>query len=148
VIARVNRSSALWQQFGVLADVLTVAGHQARYHEEVPVDHLLAAGVDTPDHRPGQVFAVTLEYGPEHDRVDPFDVSVPRIAQNSPGQAHEAAYLHPVVRAYRAGQVVATHHLAENLDNRWDSPHAHRAPLVSFLDSCMHGVEPPVRAPC
>ncbi|GAB3805585.1 NAD(P)-binding domain-containing protein [Micromonospora zhanjiangensis] len=133
IIARINRSSGLWQQFGVLADAVTVAGRAARYHDEVPVDYLARVGLSTDDHRATDVFAVTLEYGPDHDKVDPFDVSVRRIAQDVPGQAHAAAYLHPVVRHHRGGAVRAVHHLAENLDNRWDRPDVHRTPLVAFL---------------
>lgn len=139
IIARVNRSSALWQQFGVLADVVTVAGARARYHEEVPVDYFTAHGLSTVDHRAEHAFAVTLEYGPEHDQVDPFDITVSRIAQDTVGQAHDAAYLHPVVRHHRAGRVLATHHLAENLENRWDRPDVHRTPLIAFVDRCLAG---------
>jgi len=139
VIARVNRSSALWQLFGFLADVLTVAGTDARYHEEVPVGYFTQVGLSTPDHQVEHAFVVTLEYGPEHDKVDPFDVSVSRVAQDSVGQAHDAAYLHPVVRYHRDGKVVATHHLAENLENRWDRPDVHRAPLVAFIARCLGG---------
>ncbi|MBT0773872.1 NAD(P)-binding domain-containing protein [Kineosporia sp. J2-2] len=133
VIARVNRTSALWQQFGVLADVVTVDGGQARYLEEVPVDYFREGGVGVPEH----AFVVTLEYGPDHDQVDPFDIDVARIAQDEPGQAHDAAYLHPVVRHYRktggAPELVATHHLAENLENEWNRPAVHQEPLTAFL---------------
>ncbi|MDW5325743.1 FAD-dependent oxidoreductase [Plantactinospora sp. KLBMP9567] len=139
IIERVNRSSALWQQFGVLADVLTVAGTDARYHEEVPVDYLVDAGLDTADHPVEHAFVVTLEYGPQHDQVDPFDISVGRIAQDVAGQAHDAAYLHPVVRHHHRGRVAAVHHLAENLENRWNRPDVHRRPLVAFLDRCLSG---------
>ena len=139
IIARINRTSALWQQFGVLADVVTVAGPDARYHEEVPVEYFREAGLGTADHDYGHAFVVTLEYGPDHDQVDPFDVTVSRVAQDVVGQAHDAAYLHPVVRHHRAGQVVATHHLAENLENRWDRPEVHVAPLAAFLDRCLTG---------
>ncbi|MER6585844.1 NAD(P)-binding domain-containing protein [Micromonospora chalcea] len=141
VVARVNRTSALWQQFGFLADVVTVAGSDARYHEEVPVEYFTGTGLRTPDHDYEHAFVVTLEYGPEHDQVDPFDVTVNRVAQDVAGQAHDAAYLHPVVRHHRAGRVVATHHLAENLENRWDRPETHVAPLVAFVDSCLSSAE-------
>ncbi|WP_442930762.1 FAD-dependent oxidoreductase [Micromonospora sp. NBC_00421] len=140
VIARVNRTSALWQQFGVLADVVTVAGSDARYHEEVPVEYFAQTGLRTADHDHSDAFVVTLEYGPEHDQVDPFDVTVRRVAQDVVGQAHDAAYLHPVVRHHRAGQVVATHHLAENLENRWDRPEVHVTPLAAFVDRCLSSV--------
>ncbi|MEV4756461.1 NAD(P)-binding domain-containing protein [Micromonospora sp. NPDC049559] len=139
IIERVNRSSGLWQQFGVLADVVTVAGTDARYHEEVPVEYFAGTGLAAADHPVEHAFVVTLEYGPDHDRVDPFDISVGRIAQDVVGQAHDAAYLHPVVRYHRDGRVLAVHHLAENLENRWDRPDVHRAPLVAFLDRCLDG---------
>ncbi|MFY1577177.1 FAD-dependent oxidoreductase [Verrucosispora sp. WMMD703] len=137
IIERVNRSSGLWQQFAVLADVLTVAESGARYHEELPVDYIGQAGLATADHQVEHAFVVTLEYGPDHDQVDPFDISVSRIAQDVPGQAHDAAYLHPVVRHHRGGQLTAVHHLAENLENQWDKPQVHRAPLVAFLRRCL-----------
>lgn len=141
IIARVNRTSALWQQFSVLGDVVTVAGPDARYHDEVPVEHFTQTGLRTADHDYAHAFVVTLEYGPEHDQVDPFDITVSRVAQDVVGQAHAAAYLHPVVRYHRAGQVVATHHLAENLENRWDRPEIHVAPLTAFIDRCLSSVE-------
>ncbi|WP_341716429.1 NAD(P)-binding domain-containing protein [Micromonospora sp. FIMYZ51] len=141
IVARVNRTSALWQQFSFLGDVVTVAGPDARYHDEVPVEYFAQTGLRTADHDYRHAFVVTLEYGPDHDQVDPFDITVARVAQNVVGQAHAAAYLHPVVRHHRAGQVVATHHLAENLENQWDRPDVHVAPLTAFLGRCLSSVE-------
>jgi thioredoxin reductase len=129
VIARINRSSALWQQFAVLGDVVTVDGGTARYHEEVPVAYLRDGGL-------GPVplaFVTTLEYGPDHDQVDPFDITVPRIAENDAAAAHDASYLHPVVRVHRDGALVAEHHLAENLENHWNLPAVHHQPLALFI---------------
>ncbi|KWV30879.1 NAD(P)-binding domain-containing protein [Micromonospora rifamycinica] len=129
IIARINRTSALWQQFGVLGDVVVVSGGTARYHEEVPVAYLHDGGLGP------EPFALvtTLEYGPDHDQVDPFDITVPRIAENDAAHAHDASYLHPVVRVHRGGRVVATHHLAENLENDWNIPGVHQQPLALFL---------------
>jgi thioredoxin reductase len=135
VIERINRTSALWQQFGFLADVVTVDGAEARYHEEVPVDYFTRAGLGPADH----AFVVTLEYGPEHDQVDPFDITVSRVAQDTVGQAHAAAYLHPVVRWHRDGRVAGVHHLAENLENQWDRPEVHVRPLEAFIERCLEG---------
>ncbi|GAA1644089.1 NAD(P)-binding domain-containing protein [Actinoplanes couchii] len=133
VITRVNRTSALWQQFGFLADVVTVGEDSARYHDEVPVEWFARHGLATPDHDYHDAFVITLEYGPDHDKVDPFDIGVARIAQDTPGQAHDAAYLHPVVRHYRDGALANTHHLAENLENQWDRPEVHVKPLAGFV---------------
>ncbi|MDR7277111.1 NAD(P)-binding domain-containing protein [Catenuloplanes atrovinosus] len=133
IITRVNRSSGLWQQFGVLGDVVTVDGETAAYHEEVPVAYHREGGLG--EHR--HAFVVTLEYGPDHDAVDPFDVSVPRIPENDPLAAHDASYLHPVVRHYRDGLPDGEHHLAENLENHWDLPAVHRMPLEVFVKQCI-----------
>jgi thioredoxin reductase len=135
VIARINRTSALWQQFTVLADVVTVTGDTAAYLEEVPVAYFASGGLPAA----GDAFVITLEYGPEHDQVDPFDITVSRIAQDTVGQAHDAAYLHPVVRHYRAGTLAGTHHLAENLENEWDRPQVHIEPLDDFLRRSLAG---------
>ncbi|GLW34709.1 NAD(P)-binding domain-containing protein [Actinoplanes regularis] len=124
IVARINVSSALWQQFGVLADVVTVQDGAARYYEEVPVAYLGPEPL---------AFVVTLEYGQGHDQVDPFDITVPRIAENDAGAAHRASYLHPVVRVRRDGDVVAEHHLAENLENHWNIPPVHQEPLARFI---------------
>ncbi|ROT33832.1 NAD(P)-binding domain-containing protein [Micromonospora sp. HM5-17] len=128
IIARVNRSSALWQQFGVLGDVVALRGGTAAYHEEVPVAYLAEGGLGG-----GSALVVTLEYGANHDMVDPFDISVPRPRENDASAAHEASYLHPVVRHYRDGTVVAVHHLAENLENQWNLPTVHQQPLAAFV---------------
>ncbi|WP_327026554.1 NAD(P)-binding domain-containing protein [Micromonospora sp. NBC_01739] len=130
VIARINRTSALWQQFAVLGDVVVISDENtARYHEEVPVGYLHDGGLGPQPF----AFVITLEYGPDHDQVDPFDITVPRIAENDAAHAHDASYLHPVVRVHRDGKIVAVHHLAENLENHWNLPEVHHQPLVLFI---------------
>jgi thioredoxin reductase len=124
VITRINRTSALYQQFGFLGDVLTVDGDTARHLEEVPVDRVLA---DPPD----DAFVVTLDYGPDHDKIDPFDF-VARAAQDKANDHGEGHYLHPIVRHYRRGELVATHHVTENLENEWDKE-VHVGPLTAFF---------------
>jgi thioredoxin reductase len=133
VIERVNRSSALWQQFSVMADVILPSEDgEAQYVEEVPVLYALDGGLGSEADAP--LIAVTLEYGPDHDKVDPFDITLKRTAQNDADRAHDAAYLHPVIRVYRDREIVAEHHLAENLENNWDGELSHRAPLVAFFE--------------
>ncbi|WP_433336687.1 NAD(P)-binding domain-containing protein [Spirillospora sp. CA-294931] len=129
VIERVNRTSALWQQFGLLGDVVVPDGRgAARYLEELPVD------LDPPLPHEAGSFAVTLEYGPEHDQVDPFDIGVGRIRQSDAARAAEGHYLHPVVR-YRppGGGPPVVHHVTENLENEWTSREVHLEPLRAFF---------------
>ena len=126
VIARVNRTSALWQQFEVMCDLIVVGRDgSARYYEELPVDYVHEDAAE-------RYFTVTLEYGPDHDAVDPFDVSIGRIAQTDAERASEGRYLHPVVRFHRRGAVLAEHHVTENLENEWTAP-GHREPLQEFF---------------
>jgi thioredoxin reductase len=127
ILQRVNRSSGLWQQFGALGDVIVPAGRDAAYYEEMPVDYVCDSGfADT-------YFTITLEYGLDHDKVDPFDITVRRVSQNDAERAHDAAYLHPVIRHYQFGKLQAAHHVAENLENDWTGEEAHRRPLNDFL---------------
>src|SRR5262249_42413463 len=132
VITRVNRTSALWQLFGFLCDLIVVSPQGAEYYEELPVAyvHELFSARDS-------YFTITLEYGPDHDQFDPFDVSVGRIAQDDATRSNLGRYLHPVVRHYRGGALLSEHHVTENLENEWTDPVTHRNPLRAFLDQEM-----------
>jgi hypothetical protein len=209
VIARVNRTSALWQLFAFMADaVLAGPDGSLRYAEEVPVAHLHEA-VERGDF--GDIdsyLTVTLEYGADHDKVNPFDITVGRVSQEDTSGL-DGRYLHPVIRHFRgacgaehqtprgacgadhqtprgaygadhqtprgargaehqtprgargadhqtprgargadhraprAGELVAEHHLTENLENEWDSDEVHRAPLLAFLRTQLAAVGAP-----
>ena len=141
VIERVNRTSALWQLFGHMADVLICQDGQAAYLEEAPVDFVHESRWGRSDH----YFLITLEYGPNHARVDPFDVSVVRVAQNDADHASDAHYLHPVIRHYSRGTLLAEHHVAENLENEWSGP-AHVGPLERFFAARLAGTGQPQQA--
>ena len=133
VIERVNRTSALWQLFAFLGDAVVIAEDgTVGYHEEVPVEHLHRAVGDGRFGPVDRYLTVTLEYGADHDKVNPFDVTVIRVSQQSTGGL-DGRYLHPVVRLFQDGKQLAEHHITENLENEWDSESVHRAPLVGFL---------------
>ena len=129
VIERVNRTSALWQLFGFMCDLI-VPGRdgEARFYEELPVDYVHEGELGAAK----SYFTVTLEYGPNHDLHDPFDVSVGRIAQTTADAAGESRYLHPVIRHYHRGALATEHHVTENLENEWTGA-VHREPLRAFF---------------
>lgn len=130
VIERVNRTSALWQLFGFLADLIVVSRDgSAHYYEEVPLDYIH----DSEFGHAESYFTVTLEYGPDHDRHDPFDPAVLRISESDAEGASFGRYLHPVIRHFARGELVAQHHVTENLENEWTSPATHREPLTAFF---------------
>jgi thioredoxin reductase len=136
VLGRVNRSSGLWQQYAFLCDLIevTAGGTGARYYEEVPIDHVLDGGFGAAD----GFYTVTLEYGPDHDVLDPFDVEAGRAWEADPIR-EEDRYLHPVIRRYeagkQAGQIVEVEalHLPEDVCNEWSGDATHRVPLRDML---------------
>jgi thioredoxin reductase len=128
VLARVNRTSALWQQYSFLCDILELTDQGAvRYYEEVPVDHVLDGGFGVGN----RFYMVTLEYGAGHATIDPFDVEVGRAWEADP--AHEPRYLHPVIRRYEKGEQLSALHLPEDVDNDWSGEDEYRAPLTAFF---------------
>ncbi|MEU7476633.1 NAD(P)-binding domain-containing protein [Lentzea sp. NPDC042327] len=133
IIERVNRTSALWQLFAFMSDVVLFgADGTVRYVEEVPVAHLHEAVARGEFGDVESYLVVTLEYGADHDKVNPFDISAGRTSQDDTSGL-DGRYLHPVVRRFRAGELVDEHHLTENLENEWDSETVHRAPLREYL---------------
>ena len=120
VLARINGTSALFQQFGFLCDVVTPDG---RYYEEMPLDY-----VPFPD-----CYTVSLEYGDGHDAIDPFDVEAGRAWESDPG--HDDRYLHPVIRRRRDHRTVATCRLPEDICNDWTDEKTYRAPLRAFVEA-------------
>jgi len=138
VIARVNRTSALWQLFASMGDLIVVSRDgRAHYYEEVPVDYVH----DSEFGAEGSYFVITLEYGPDHDQHDPFDVSVGRIKQSDANNAEKGRYLHPVVRHFSARTLLSEHHVAENLENDWSGQTTHREPLRAFFGRELGGPE-------
>ncbi|HZM76095.1 MAG TPA: NAD(P)-binding domain-containing protein [Candidatus Limnocylindrales bacterium] len=118
VLERINRTSALFQQYGFMCDVLTPEG---RYYQEMPLDY-----VPFP-----QCVTVSLEYGRGHDSIDPFDLVAGRVWEDD--TSRDQRYLHPVVRARRGGEVVSTLRLPEDIYNDWTDERIYREPLQRFL---------------
>jgi cation diffusion facilitator CzcD-associated flavoprotein CzcO len=119
VLARINRTSALFQQFGFLCDVITPDG---RYYEEMPLDYVPFA----------DCFTISLEYGAGHDAIDPFDVAAGRRWEAD--KSHDDRYLHPVVRWRHNHQVAGTLRLPEDICNDWTDEKVYREPLRAFVE--------------
>lgn len=130
VLARVNRSSGLWQQFSVLCDVVFPSedGVGARYEEEVPIDYLRDITGPGAEH-----FTINLEFG--KSRADPFSV----VRDPNPEKAHESFFLHPVVRHFRGSRLLAEHHVLEDLCGEWKKKEVHRDPLYHFFAQRLEG---------
>jgi hypothetical protein len=122
ILARINRTSALFQQFGFLCDAITPDG---RYYEEMPLDYVPF----------DECLTVSLEYGAGHDAIDPFDIEAGRAWEAD--ASHDDRYLHPVIRRRSNGQVVATCRLPEDICNDWTDEATYREPLRTFVKDAL-----------
>lgn len=129
IIERVNRSSALWQQFGFLGDLAVVSDDRrtVRYYEGVPVEYAHVSDMV----RGRRYYLLTLEYG-WSDEFDPFVDQ--RVAHTDVEHASQSSFLHPIIRGYRGGRMEAEHHIVENLEANWRDETLHVAPLRRFFE--------------
>lgn len=133
IIERLNRSSALWLQFGFIGDVIVEPDDQnsGRYYEDVPVDYVHTEGLcgDRP------YYVVTLEYG----RSDFDALRDDRVAHTDVENASDSTNLHPVIRRYRMAKLVDEQHLVENLEAIWRDEELHVAPLRQYFERAPSG---------
>ncbi|MGN9838201.1 NAD(P)-binding domain-containing protein [Nonomuraea sp. H19] len=122
VLQRVNYSSALWTQFEYLADAYVI-GRTVQHYEDLPEDYAVARFGDS-----DLCLTVTLRWG-RRDYPDVFAIQ----RHPTPARAHECAFLHPVVRVWRRGELIAEQHLLEDVQARWQDPVRHAEPLCAFL---------------
>ena len=129
IVERANRSSALWQQFGFLCDLIARGPNgEFFYYEDIPVDYVH----DSDFGQNEEYYLLTLEYGKDHslDLIQP--VGDYRPHKDDPDSAHLSPGLHPIVRRFNRSEFVVEHHVIEDLYGEW-CEEVHRAPLLKFL---------------
>ncbi|MEM9458590.1 MAG: NAD(P)-binding domain-containing protein [Myxococcota bacterium] len=132
ILARANRSSGLWQQTGALCDLLTVGSDGVRYHEDVATDYAhetLARGH-------GHYYVITLEFGLELIAAAPDPLAIERIHKDDVERADQSTGIHPIVRRYCEGTLVAEHHVIEDVLSEWKEP-VHVEPLRAWLEAML-----------
>lgn len=124
-LARVNRSSALWQQWSFLHDVIVVEGawDGAVYYEEMPLAYIQESEIGASSH----YYTIALELGKTES--DPLRV----VRASEAAKADRGAFLHPVIRRWCGRRLVSELHLPEDVFGEWKKPEAHVAPLRYFF---------------
>jgi len=125
VLDRVNWSSALWTQFEYLCDTLVVDQETGivRHYKDLPEDYAVERfGGER------HFYTVSLRWGRD-EYADVFAIE----RHPDPTRARESAFIHPVIRRYHCGQLVAERHLLEDLLAEWRRPDRHVAPLRAFF---------------
>lgn len=133
-LARLNRCSAMWQQFGFLHDVIVVdeSWDRATYYEEMPLAYIHESEIGESTH----YYTVTLEFGKVEG--DPFAI----VRNPEPGKAEESVFLHPVIRRWCGRQLISEKHLLEELFGEWKKAEAHVAPLrYFFMEQLLESVD-------
>jgi hypothetical protein len=141
LVERVSISAGLYQQFGVLCDVMDIGSDSVRYLYELPVDSVMERDdLRTAEH----LVVITLEYG--FDRYVPTLRPLDFILPPDFGSPGCSAFLHPVLRYYSNGQFIEELHLNENLVLRFDfhydntlPPDAHQGRVKNFLGRVLNG---------
>jgi thioredoxin reductase len=123
-LRRVNSTSALWQQFGFLCDLIVETGDgPAAYYEEMPMAYAHEREAAGGRH----YYTLTLEFG--KILGDPFDIA----RHPAPSEAGRSTFLHPVVRHFVGGRLLNEHHVLEDLYGEWRKPDVHVRPLLDFF---------------
>lgn len=133
VIEQVNTEAAILLQPGFLCDVMVVneADEVAHYYTDVRRDYAVTMGFNNNPH----YYTISLEYG--HFEGNPFSVE----RDPDPNKAHEAAYLHPVIRRYHYDKLVAEHHIHDDLENNWYKDE-YVKPALAWFEEQMASHEP------
>lgn len=130
ILERVNQSSALWQQTGFLCDVILVSesDQQGRYLQEVPKDYFLDSEFGKYDH----CYTISLEFGHEYLDSFPDPFAIERVHKDDVHNAEQSPSLHPIIRRYCQGKLVAEHHVIEDITSEWKE-NVHVQPLLEFM---------------
>ncbi len=126
ILDRINRSAALWHQPGFLCDLLEIdpEARRGKHYEGLPLAYVRESKFGELE----DYFTVTLEYGPDCPEF-PFEFDRFVDAEN----AHLNPQLHPIIRRYHGLELVAEHHILEELEGRWEDE-IYTRPLFEFLE--------------
>jgi thioredoxin reductase len=130
ILKRVNLSSSLWLQNGVLCDLIIIEDKEARYYEEVPVDYIQDSEFSQHD----CYYTVSLEFGFHllPTIADPFNFE--RVHKNDSDHAALSTTIHPIIRRWSYNQLINEHHVIEDLLSEW-LEEVHIKPLLAYFET-------------
>ena len=130
ILNRVNNSSSLWQQTGFLCDIVVILEENklARYYQDLPKDYIHQSHL-------GQCksyYTISLEFGYDVDKMpDPFIIN--RVCRDDSENAIQSLFIHPIIRHYSSNDLIAEHHVIEDLESEWLED-VHIKPLLEFFN--------------
>lgn len=115
LINRFSTTSALYQLFGVLCDVLVLEEGRAELFYELPVEYVLTQS----EFANKKIIIFTLEFG-HHHYSHPNAVDF--VRRNDPERPGCVSFLHPVFRYYDNGAFIKGRNVRSASVLRWDQP--------------------------
>jgi len=111
VIDRVNHGASMFLQPAFLCDAMVVDEETktVQYYDNLRLEYVPDSELSKQAH----YYTISLEYG--HFMGNPFAIE----RDPDPEQAVHAAYLHPVIRRFSYGELVAEHHVHDDLESQW-----------------------------
>lgn len=117
LLERLSNTAALYQQFGVLCDVLVLEDGRCTMFHELPVAYVLEQARFTTN---ANIIVLNFEYGFKHYPQGTNTLSF--ITQSDEASSRRcAAFLHPAFRHYRDGQLIDEDNLGDSLTLRYSS---------------------------
>jgi thioredoxin reductase len=136
LLERMNTSSALYQMYNELCDVVVAPGEgetEATYYYELPLEYVKKKFA-------GQRYiAFVFDFGSRGD-VDAFKY----ILEATPEAPEKSIFLHPILHAFdEQGNMTGTRHLLENIETEWHDEKLHLQPIQKFVRDVFfhHGEE-------
>lgn len=127
---RIHKSSSLFQQPAFICDVIQFSdspekSSEREYFQDVTFDIL--SGSHLFDIMQTSYMTLSIEYG-KQKYPDMFDI--PRNPENGA----ESAFIHPVFRIFKNGEMIEEFHLPEDLENNWYQS-IYQTILTDFLET-------------
>jgi hypothetical protein len=117
LVTRLSTTSALYQLFGTMCDVVVLEDGKAELIYELPTAYVLT----NPQFTSKKIVIFTLELGFENFE-NGFEDSLNFIRRNDPERPGAAAFLHPVFRYYENGEFVKGANTRSSVVVRFDEP--------------------------
>jgi thioredoxin reductase len=108
ILNRLNTGSGIILQPGFMNDVVVIKNGTAEFYTDMRHDYIHYGMLGQNEH----YYTVSLEYG-HFD--DPFSTE----RNPDPEMGDTSSYIHPVIRRFSYDQLVAIHHIQDDLENEW-----------------------------
>jgi thioredoxin reductase len=130
ILARVNVTSALWQQHGFIVDAITIdeinEDNTANYYQQLPRKFCHEMFRNS-----SMYLLIALDFG-DGIEGDPFNQT--RIHKDNSHEANSSKFLHPIIYLCKGGKEIAEHHIIEDLEADWTDETVHALPLQRFIE--------------